>query len=445
MRTLVIRSTRVLLPSGLAAASLHVSGDRIARITGHDDDSISPDVELHDVGSLAVMPGIVDTHVHLNDPGRADWEGFETGTAAATAGGVTTLVDMPLNSIPATTTVAALEAKRAAARGRMHVDLEFWGGVVPGNQPELAPLCDAGVRGFKCFLVPSGVDEFPAVDENDLRQSLPILAERGVPLLVHAEWPSDIRPISAAAVPDKYQTWLESRPPHAEIHAVQTLIALCREFRSPIHIVHLSASGALPLLRQAKADGLPITAETCPHYLTLCAEDIADGATEFKCAPPIRDRANGAALWRALDDGTIDAIATDHSPCPPSMKPPGDFVRAWGGISSLELSLALVWTEAAARHVAIDRISQWMCAATTRLAGLARRKGTLAEGMQADITIWDPEADFVVEPGRLFQRHKLTPYARRRLRGRIRETYVGGRLVYRDGTLLNDVETHPSR
>jgi allantoinase len=274
---------------------------------------------------------------------------------------------------------------------------------------------------------------------------LPILADRGVPLLVHAEWPSDIRPIAADAMPDKYQTWLESRPPHAEIHAVQTLIALCREFRSPIHIVHLSASGALPLLRQAKADGLPITAETCPHYLTLCAEDIADGATEFKCAPPIRDRANGAALWRALDDGTIDAIATDHSPCPTSMKPPGDFVRAWGGISSLELSLALVWTEAAARHVAIDRISQWMCAATTRLAGLARRKGTLAEGMQADITIWDPEADFVVEPGRLFQRHKLTPYARRRLRGRIRETYVGGRLVYRDGTLLNDVETHPSR
>ena len=432
MRPLVIRSTRVMLPSGTAAASLRVSDGRIARITPYDD-AIQPGADLHDVGAHIIMPGIVDTHVHLNDPGRADWEGFDSGTAAAAAGGVTTVIDMPLNSIPATTSVAGLEAKRSAARGKLRVDLGFWGGVVPGNLRELGPLCDAGVRGFKCFLVPSGVDEFPAVDVEDLRLALPTLAARGVPLLAHAELPAGLIPIPAGAAPADYSTWLRSRPPRAELEAIRLLIDLCREFGARVHIVHLSAAAAVPLLRDAKAAGLPITVETCPHYLTFCADEVPHGMTSFKCAPPIRDRENREALWRALDEGIIDFVATDHSPSPPSMKPPGDFPAAWGGIASLELSLAAVWTQAVDRHVPMDRLARWLCSAPARLAGLDRDKGDVAEGKYADFVIWDPESEFVVQPERLHQRHKVTPYGGRRLRGRVLETYVRGRLVYRDG------------
>jgi allantoinase len=431
MRPWMIRSTRVILPSGVRPASLHVADERIVRVTAYDE-AVPPHLDLHDVGSLAVMPGIVDTHVHVNEPGRTEWEGFDTGTAAAAAGGVTTIVDMPLNSIPATTTAAGLEAKRAAARGRVRVDVGFWGGVVPGNAGELAPLCDHGVCGFKCFLSPSGVDEFPLVDAADLRQALPILADAQLPLLVHAESPAALAEVPPDAPRASYGTWLRSRPALAELDAIRLLIELCREFRTPIHVVHLSAADALPLLRQAKDDGLPITVETCPHYLTFCAEDIPDGATAYKCAPPIRDRQNRDALWRALEEGLIDLVATDHSPSPPSMKPSGDFIGAWGGIASLELSLAAVWTEASARHLPLHRLTNWLCEGPARLAGLAQRKGTLAEGMEADITIWDPDAEFVVDPSRLRQRHKLTPYAGRRLRGRVRETYLRGELVYRD-------------
>jgi allantoinase len=428
----MLRSTRVMLPAGVRPASLHVAGERIVRV-GSYDEAVPPHLDLHDVGSLAVMPGIVDTHVHVNEPGRTEWEGFDSGTAAAAAGGVTTIVDMPLNSVPTTTSVAGLEAKRAAARGRVRVDVGFWGGVVPGNTGEIAPLCDQGVCGFKCFLSPSGVDEFVAVDAADLRQALPILAEFQLPLLVHAESPTALAEVPPDASRASYGTWLQSRPPLAELEAIRLLIELCREFRTPIHVVHLSAADALPLLRQAKADRLPITVETCPHYLTFCAEDIPDGATAYKCAPPIRERQNRDALWRALEEGLIDLVATDHSPSPPSMKPSGDFIGAWGGIASLELSLAAVWTEASARHIPLHRLTNWLCEGPARLAGLAQRKGTLAEGMEADITIWDPDAEFVVEPSRLRQRHKLTPYAGRRLRGRVRETYLRGELVYRDG------------
>jgi allantoinase len=378
-----------------------------------------------------ILPGLIDTHVHVNDPGRTEWEGFDTATAAAAAGGITTIVDMPLNSIPATINVRALEAKRLAARGA-RVDVEFWGGIVPGNAAELDALADAGIRGFKCFLAPSGVEEFGAVEESDLRLALPILARRGLPLLVHAEWPAALRAIPPSADPSRYATWLDSRPAVAEVEAIARMVALCREFHARIHIVHLAAAEALPILRAARAEGLPITVETCPHYLTFCSEEIADGATQFKCAPPVRGRANREALWRALEAGDIDFIATDHSPCPPSMKGDGDFLHAWGGVASLELSLAAVWTIASGRGIPIEKVVHWLSGAPARLAGLGNRKGSIAVGKNADIVVWDPDVAAVVDETQLHQRHKRTPYAGRRLRGRVIETYVGGRLVYRD-------------
>jgi len=425
-----IRSTRVVLPSGVRAATVYVRDTRIDRVVALDDQT--PAAPIRDVGSLVVMPGLVDTHVHVNEPGRTEWEGFETATAAAAAGGITTIVDMPLNSVPATTKLWALDAKQYAGRNAS-VDVMFWGGVVPGNAADLDPLTDAGVRGFKCFLAPSGVDEFAFVEEADLRLALPVLQRRRRPLLAHAEWPAALKPVPATSDPRAYATWLDSRPPAAEVDAVRMLIALCREFETPIHIVHLAAAEAVPLLRGARAEGLPITVETCPHYLTFCAEEIPDGATLFKCAPPIRGRANREALWQALLDGVIDLIATDHSPCPPAMKGDGDFLRAWGGIAALELSLPAVWTGAAARGVPLERVARWLSAAPARLADLRGRKGTIAAGADADLVIWDPDAEFVVDERRLHQRHKRTPYEGMTLRGRIKETYARGRLVYRDG------------
>jgi allantoinase len=377
------------------------------------------------------MPGIVDTHVHVNEPGRSHWEGFETAGAAAAAGGVTTIVDMPLNSVPATTTVRALEEKRRAAEGT-RVNVEFWGGVVPGNAGELDALADAGVLGFKCFLSPSGVAEFPPVDQNDLRAALPILGRRGLPLLVHAEWPSALQPIPVTANPRAYSTWLDSRPEAAECDAIALLVRLCREFRAPIHVVHLASAGALPTLRAARDEGLPMTVETCPHYLSFAAEEIPDGATRFKCAPPIRGAATREALWNALERGEIDLVASDHSPAPESMKAAGDFAAAWGGIASLELGLAAVWTGASARGLGFDRVSAWMSTAPAALAGLGSRTSAIAPGLDADLVVWDPAAEWIVDERRLRQRHKLTPYDGRTLRGRAIETYVRGRLVYRE-------------
>jgi allantoinase len=426
---MIIRSARVVLPSGIRPADVHVEGARIVAIREYN--AAPPSSALHDLGDLVVMPGIVDSHVHVNEPGRTEWEGFRTATSAAAAGGITTIVDMPLNSVPATTSVRALEAKRAAAQSAI-VNVEFWGGVVPGNAHELEPLADAGVRGFKCFLSPSGVAEFEHVGEADLRTALPILARRRLPLLVHAELPSRLQAPAPDADPRRYATWLDTRPPAAEVAAIALLISLCREFGAPIHVVHLAAADALPMLRAARAEGLPITVETCPHYLTFCAGDIADGATLLKCAPPIRARAHQEALWQALADGDIDLIATDHSPCPPAMKGDGDFLAAWGGIASLELSLAATWTGAVARGLAIERLADWLCAGPARLAGLTTR-GAIEPGRDADFVVWDPGAEFTVAERTLHQRHKRTPYAGRRLRGRVAETWVAGRVVYRDG------------
>jgi len=431
--TMIIRSTRVLLPTGIQPAEIEIAGERIAAVRPlpHPEHSAHPAHPEH-LSHFLISPGLVDTHVHVNEPGRTDWEGFATATAAAAAGGITTLVDMPLNSIPAVTTIKGLEAKRRVAPID-GVEVAFWGGVVPGNWDELDGLASAGVRGFKCFLSPSGVDEFPPVGEGDLRRALPVLVKRQLPLLAHAEWPPALRMIPVAADARVYRTWLDSRPPGAEVDAITLLIALAEETGARIHIVHLATAMALPVLRAARARGLAVTVETCPHYLTFAAEEIPDGATQFKCAPPIRDRDTREALWAALADGTIDLIASDHSPCPPEMKGGGDFVRAWGGIASLELSLPIVWTGAKARGIGLERVTEWLSAGPARLAGLDGRKGSIEPGKDADLVVWDPDAEVVVDEARLHQRHRRTPYAGMRLRGRVHETWARGRLVYRDG------------
>ncbi|MGI9140014.1 MAG: allantoinase AllB [Gemmatimonadaceae bacterium] len=425
---LAIRGKRVATPNGVRAASIHVEHGKILRVAGWDD--VPPDALLVDAAHLMVMPGIVDTHVHVNEPGRTNWEGFESATRAAAAGGVTTLLDMPLNSIPATTAVKSLEVKRAAAAGKTAVNVEFIGGVVPGNTGELEGLRDAGVLAFKCFLSPSGVEEFPHVTERDLSKAFPVLARLGLPLMVHAEDPAHLLPGGSSSA---YAGYLASRPVKAERSAIELLVGLMSRCPTPVHIVHLSSATSLDLIRAARKRGLPLTVETCPHYLTFAAEEIPAGATEFKCAPPIRSVEERDALWKAVLAGDIDLIASDHSPCPPNMKRThGDFFSAWGGIASLQLSLSAVWTGARARGCEPGRIAEWMSAAPARLAGLHGRKGALAEGFDADIVAWDPEASFAVDPAKLFHRHPVTPYAGRDLYGVVRATYVGGRQVFGD-------------
>jgi allantoinase len=390
------------------------------------------------------MPGIVDTHVHLNEPGRTEWEGFATATRAAAIGGVTTLVDMPLNSIPATTTREAFAAKRAAAAGQCAVDVGFWGGVVPGNAGELAGLVADGVRGFKCFLIDSGVAEFGWVGEAELAPAMAILAGLGAPLLVHAELAGPIdaaAPGLATADPRRYATYLASRPPAAEEAAIALVTRLCRATRARTHIVHHSAASALDQLRSARAEGLPLTAETCPHYLHFTAEAIPDGATPFKCAPPIRDAANREALWRALSDGVLDLVASDHSPCSPGLKAieAGDFVAAWGGVSGLQLALPVVWTEASARGHSLADVVRWMSAGPARLAGLAG-KGAIAAGRDADLVVFDDAAWATVTPQSIHHRHRVTPYAGETLRGAVAATYLRGQRVAEHGrTLVTDL------
>ncbi len=436
----VFRSSRVVTPTGMRPAAMHVEDETIVAVTAYDE--VPAGSKVVDLGDLVLMPGLVDTHVHCNEPGRTEWEGFATATRAAAAGGVTTIVDMPLNSTPATTSIAAFGEKLAAAKGKLAVDVGFWGGVVPGNAAELRPLFAAGVLGFKCFLVPSGVDDFPGVGEGDLRTALAELAAVGAPLLAHAEVPGPIERAVAAlgdASPERYATWLASRPPAAEEEAIALLLRLAREHGARLHVVHLSASSAVEMLRRARAEDLPVSVETCPHYLVLAAEEIGDGRTDCKCAPPIRERVNNEALWEALEEGVVDLVASDHSPCPPEMKLPesGDFLRAWGGIASLELGLPLMWTAARRRGHGPERLAQWMAAAPAKLAGLDDRKGRLAPGCDADFVVWDPEASIRVDPARLHQRHPVTPYAGRELQGVVRETWLRGRQVF-DGATCAD-------
>ena len=432
MSTLTVKSARVVLPSGTGPAAIVVRDGRIAAIERYDH---APEGRVLDAGGQVVLPGLVDTHVHCNEPGRTEWEGFATATRAAAAGGVTTVIDMPLNSIPATITLHGLAAKREAAGGQCHVDVGFWGGVVPGNAGELEGLARRGVRGFKCFLSPSGVEEFEHVTEADLQAALPILAHLDLPLLVHAELPSALVPVPDGADPRHYGTWLASRPPAAEQAAIELLVRLARAHGARIHIVHLASADPLPLLRRARAEGLPLTVETCPHYLSFAAERIPDGAPAFKCAPPIREQRHQDALWQALAAADIDLVASDHSPAPPATKrlATGDVLSAWGGIASLQLGLSAVWTGAASRGVTLDQVARWMSSAPAALAGLTGRKGAIAVGCDADLVLFGPDDTWTVDPPRLAHRHPVTPYAGMRLRGRVRATLLRGEVIYEEG------------
>ncbi len=427
----------VVTPEGIRAAAILVEGERVQAIVPREQ--IPADgYKVHDFGDAAILPGLVDSHVHINDPGRADWEGFETATRAAAAGGYTLLVDMPLNCLPATTTVAALEAKRTAAGGKCHVDWRPWGGVVRDNQNDIESLAAAGVPGFKCFLINPGIDGFTMVTEQQLRAALPHIARTGLPLLVHAELPELIdRATEALAGADwsSYSTYLRSRPDEAELAAIRMMLSLCREYGFRLHIVHLSTSRALQELRAARAEGLAVSVETCPHYLHLLAETIANGATLAKCAPPIRSRENCERLWEGLKGGTIDMVVTDHSPCPPAMKrlDEGNFRTAWGGIASLSLALPLMWTEASRRGFTLLDLARWMAEAPARLTGCESRKGRIAAGYDADFVVFHPDREFIVTEERLYYRHLVSPYLGEILRGVVNTTYLRGNPVFADG------------
>jgi len=439
---LVIRGRRVVTAGEISAAAVHVADGIVQRITAWDD--VPPLATLVDAGDDVVMPGVVDSHVHVNEPGRTEWEGFATATRAAAAGGVTTIVDMPLNSIPPTTTVEAFHRKREAAAGQCWVDVGLWGGAVPGNAGELRRLVDAGVHGFKCFMVDSGVPEFGFVGEGDLRAALREIAASGSTLLCHAELPGPIEAAHAATVgldPRRYATYVRSRPREAEDLAIALLVDLCRETRARVHVVHLSSASALDTLRRARDEGLPFTAETTPHYLHFAAEEIPDGATPFKCAPPIRERDNREKLWGALGEGLVSLVVSDHSPCTPELKKmeAGDFAAAWGGIASLQLGLPVVWSDARRRGRTLVDLAAWMCEGPARLAQLDR-KGSIAPGKDADLVIWDPDAEVTIAPAMIEHRHKVTPYAGERLSGAVRATYVRGRRVFRAGRLADRPE-----
>lgn len=434
-------SRRVATLQGIRPGAVLVDGERIRDVVAVE--SIPTEFAREDVGNTAILPGLVDSHVHINEPGRTEWEGFRTATRAAAAGGYTMLVDMPLNCVPATTAVPALEAKRRAAQGQCRVDWSAWGGVVRDNQREIEPLAQAGVLGFKCFLVPPGIEEFTMVSEQELRAALPHVARTGLPLLVHAELPG---PVNAAterlgdADWNRYTTYLQSRPDEAELEAIQLMLSLCREYGFRLHIVHLATGQALTMLQKAKAEGLAVSVETCPHYLHLEAENIANGATECKCAPPIRDRVNREQLWQGLKDRVIDLVVTDHSPCPPAMKKQGegDFCSAWGGIASLSMALPVMWNEARERGFSLTDIARWMAEAPAQLAGCGARKGRIAAGYDADFVVFDPEAEFTVTEDRLHHRHAVSPYMGEKLRGLVKRTYLRGQLVFQDGEFVGE-------
>ena len=433
MGKVVFRGDRVVLPSGVAPAQVLVHDGRIAAVDPLGTPRGS-DTPMVDVGDAILLPGLVDTHVHVNEPGRTEWEGFATATRAAAAGGVTTILDMPLNSVPATTTPAALAAKRSAAVDQCHVDVGFIGGIVPTNEVDLTDLQASGIFAWKCFLTDSGVPEFHAVTSAFVERVAPLLARLGLPLMVHAELPERLVALTAKAPVRRYREYAATRPATAEAEAVARMIDVSRMTGVHIHIVHVSSAESATRIAAARANGVRITAETCPHYLTFTADDIPDGATEFKCAPPIRSRDEREALWRALHEGALQMVVSDHSPAPPALKATeqGDFAAAWGGIASIELGLAAVVTGATQRAVELADVVQWMATGPADLVRLAD-KGRIAEGCDADLVIWQPGAEWSVDARRLHQRHALTPYHGLTLAGRVRATYLRGQLIYEDG------------
>jgi allantoinase len=427
-----VRGKRVLIDGAFRPASIEIAHGKIKRIGGYDEAS----GDVLDVDDAhVVLPGIVDAHVHINEPGRTEWEGFDTATRAAARGGITTVVDMPLNCIPVTTTRDAVRAKDAAVNGHVHVDVAFWGGVVPGNEREIEGMLEEGLPGFKCFLVHSGIDDFVNVTDEDLKKAMPILARNGAVLLVHAEDPAPIEQAENAlktADPRAYATFLASRPRRAEDIAIERMVRLSGDTGCRTHIVHLSSSDAIPIVRDAQRGGVRISAETCPHYLTFAAEEIPPGDTPFKCCPPIRERDNREALWEGLRAGTIDRVVSDHSPCTPVLKKmeAGDFMAAWGGISGLQLGLSAVWTEASRRGFSLQDVVRWTSTQTAELARIADRKGAIAVARDADLVIFDPDATFIVDPAAIEHRHKVTPWAGRTLRGVVRRTILRGETIY---------------
>ncbi len=425
---LVVRARRVVTSAGEVACSVAIAGGQIVALESYDS-SVQADRQLLLDNDLVVLPGLVDSHVHICEPGNTSWEGFDTATRAAAAGGITTLVDMPLDSMPVTIDVPSLNEKAAAAEGKCHVDVGFWGGVVPQNVRSLRPLLEAGVLGFKCFLVDSGLEDFPPVDAASLEAALAELAPTGCPLLVHAE---DDETVAAQLVPSgpSYADFLATRPNTIENRAVEVVVTAARRTGGWAHICHLSSAEALPLLAAARADGLHVTAETCPHYLSLTAEQVPDGATTFKCYPPVREAANRDALWEGLAAGVLELVVSDHSPCTVDMKhlDDGDFGAAWGGISSLQLSLPVVWTAARHRGFGLGDVARWMAEDTARFAGLTR-KGRIAPGYDADLVVFAPDEAFTVEAAALFHRNKITPYDGRKLYGVVRTTLLRGETV----------------
>ena len=452
-----LRSRRVITPHGERDAAVVIDAEHIAAVKPAAE--LSANMPVEDLGSLALLPGLIDVHTHINEPGRTEWEGFATATRAAAAGGFTTVVDMPLNCLPETTTVGALELKREAATSggpngtpQCMIDYAFWGGCVDGNQHHLEPLALAGVAGFKSFLIYPGCDGFTAIDRANLARAIPHIARTGLPLLVHAE----LEPAINAAVAQlnasgadwrSYSTYLASRPDEAELDAIEMLLELCREHRFRLHIVHLSTAKALPLIAAAKREGLPLSVETCPHFLHFTAESIQanpNGPTLCKSAPAIRSAANREALWQALIDGTIDLIATDHSPCPPHMKrlrlaedqaaphghQPGRFDLAWGGIPSLSTALSVLWTECTRRELTLSQLAQWTSAAPARLAGLATQVGSIEPGKHANLVAFDADASFTLTPNMLHYRHKISPYLGETLRGLVHATWLRGQKVF---------------
>ncbi len=436
-----LKSKRIVLRRELIDGAVLISGEKIAGVVASGD--VPSSCRVLDAGDRVVLPGLVDAHVHINEPGRTEWEGFETATRAAAAGGITSLFDMPLNSSPVTTTEAALVLKLEAARDKLRVDCGFYGGIVPGVRGQIGPLSRQGVAGFKAFLCPSGIDEFPNAGEADLRAAMPELAKVGLPLLVHAELMPTAAPLEQATDTGSrsYARYLASRPREWEHAAIRLMIDLCRETGCRVHIVHLSSADAVPMIAEARAEGLPLFVETCPHYLFFVAEEIPDGDPRYKCAPPIRERENRERLWEALQQGVIDTIGTDHSPAPGDLKQleSGDLARAWGGIASLQVALPAVWTEAKRRGISITSVAEWMAARPAELLGFSASKGEIAAGRDADLVIFDPDASFTVRAVALHDRHRLTPYEGRELTGRMEATYLRGGLVFRSGSFTKPV------